>query len=108
MITGNGKMKQAKKSDRARATRLRFTKERIIVALEDEREISVPLAWYPTLERASLAKRSHWILLGDGQGFHWPDLDLDLSVAGLVNGLKESIPRPPARMRIRRKQALMH
>jgi hypothetical protein len=102
--TGNAKMKQPKKTDGVRAMGLRSAKERIVVTLKDEREISVPLAWYPTLERAAPAKRSHWILLGDGQGFHWPDLDLDLSVAGLVNGLRESIPRPPAKARTRRRE----
>jgi hypothetical protein len=104
MSIGNGKQKNGKKADDPRAIGLRIEGNRIIVSLDDKREISVPLEWYPTLERASPAKRSHWTLLGDGQGFHWDNLDLDLSVAGLTNGLKESLPRPPVIVATRRKQ----
>jgi len=104
MSTGNGKPKTNKTVGDARAVGLRFARNRIVVSLNDEREISVPLEWYPTLERATPAKRSQWILLGDWQGFHWAALDLDLSVAGLINGLKELLPRPPVAAKARRKQ----
>jgi hypothetical protein len=95
MTTGNVKQKKDKSAADARALNLRISRGRIIVSLDDEREISIPLEWYPTLKRATTAKRSNWILLGEGQGFHSPDLDLDLSVAGLTNGLREMIPPPP-------------
>jgi len=95
MSTGSVKHSKGNGVADAHALGLRISRGRIIVLLGDQREISVPLEWYPTLKRASAAKRSNWILLGDGQGFHWPDLDLDLSVSGLTNGLKEMIPPPP-------------
>ena len=52
------------------------------VLLADGRRISVPLVWFPRLLRA----RSNYQLLGEGQGIHWPDVDEDLSVAGLLRG----------------------
>jgi hypothetical protein len=88
-----------------RAVTLRFERARLVLALADDREVSVPLDWYPTLRKASPAARSRWRMIGNGQGFHWPDLDLDLSVAGLTQGLKESIPRPPAALRLANRQA---
>ena len=93
--TGSDMVKSATKPAPLRAIDLRFTRGRLAVLLNDEREISVPLAWYPTLETASRAKRSDWQLIGEGVGVHWPMLDLDLSIAGLVNGLREAIPWPP-------------
>ena len=54
--------------------------------LSDGRTISVPLAWYPRLVHATQAERDNWELIGDGQGIHWPDLDEDLSVEGLIAG----------------------
>ena len=54
--------------------------------LADARVISVPLAWYPRLLKATEAQRSHWELCGGGFGIHWPDVDEDLSVEGLLRG----------------------
>ena len=95
MPTGNGKKVKASKAPHISATGLRFERGRLVVRLIDDREVSVPLSRYPTLHRASPVERSRWRLIGGGQGFHWPDLDLDLSTAGLTSGLAEFIPRPP-------------
>jgi hypothetical protein len=46
----------------------------------------VPLVWFPRLLRATPAQRDNYELLGDGVGIHWPDIDEDLSVAGLLRG----------------------
>ncbi len=56
------------------------------VLLADGRRITVPLAWYPRLLQATREQRENFELLGDGLGIHWPDLDEDLSVAGLLRG----------------------
>src|SRR5687767_2948343 len=104
MSTGAGKSNRSEFTE-VRATGLRFATDRLIVVLADEREVSVPLRLYPTLRAATPAKRRAWELLGGGRGFHWKDLDLDLSVAGLVNGLREAIPRPP---RNTRSKAALH
>ncbi len=56
------------------------------VALMNGRTISVPLAWYPRLKRASAAERRTWHIAGGGYGIHWPDIDEDLSVEGMLRG----------------------
>ncbi len=58
----------------------------LIVDLSDARTISVPLAWYPRLFDATPDERSDWRLIADGEGIHWPLIDEDLSVAGLLRG----------------------
>lgn len=78
-----------------RAVGLRFDRSRVVVELSDGREVGVPLERYPTLLRAKPAARARWTLIGPGKSFHWPALDLDLSVRGLVSGLPEVIPAPP-------------
>ena len=95
MSIGNGSKRSGARPVRIRATGLRFERGRLVVSLSDKREISVPLSWYPTLLAATPAQRARWTMLGAGQGFHWRQLDLDLSVAGLTSGLAEAIPRPP-------------
>jgi hypothetical protein len=58
----------------------------LIVDLVDGRTVSVPLSWYPRLVHGTREERSHWRLIGRGEGIHWPDLDEDISVAGLLAG----------------------
>jgi hypothetical protein len=58
------------------------------VDLLDGRTISVPIAWFPTLLKATQSEREAWELLGDGEGIHWPEIDEDLSVAGLLVGAR--------------------
>jgi hypothetical protein len=58
----------------------------LAVSLADGRRISVPLAWFPRLLRATVSQRLNFELLGEGEGIHWPDVDEDLSVAGLLLG----------------------
>ena len=54
------------------------------VRLIDGRQLGVPLAWFPRLRDATADQRQNWKLLGQGIGIHWPDVDEDLSVAGLL------------------------
>lgn len=58
----------------------------LTVRLADGRAITVPLVWFPRLLSASAEARGKWELLGDGEGIHWPDVDEDLSVEGLLLG----------------------
>lgn len=62
------------------------SEDELTVGLADGRIITVPLVWFPRLVRASAAARNKWELLGDGEGIHWPDVDEDLSVEGLLAG----------------------
>ena len=75
----------------ARALDVRVTADELIVDLADGRSISVPLAWFPRLLHATPAQRKRWRFIGDGEGIHWPAIDEDLSVAGLLRGT----PAPP-------------
>jgi hypothetical protein len=63
-----------------------FTEDALVVSLTDGRAISVPLDWYPRLHRATAAQRANWELSADGYGIHWPDVDEDISVRGLLLG----------------------
>ena len=69
-----------------RAVGVSVSDDELTVDLADGRRVSAPLAWFPRLLHADPAQRDNWRLLGDGQGIHWPDLDEDLSVAGLLRG----------------------
>jgi hypothetical protein len=68
------------------AQQVTVTDDALIVDLVDGRTVSVPLSWYPRLAHGTPAERSNWRLLGRGEGIHWPDLDEDISVAGLLAG----------------------
>ena len=58
----------------------------LTVTLADGRTITVPLVWFPRLLHADPEARNRWELLGDGEGIHWPTVDEDLSVEGLLAG----------------------
>jgi len=70
----------------ARATNVSTTETELIVRLADHRTIIVPLDWYPRLVNASAEQRSQYELLADGEYIHWPQVDEDLSVKGLLRG----------------------
>ncbi|HEX8572849.1 MAG TPA: DUF2442 domain-containing protein [Allosphingosinicella sp.] len=76
-----------------RVADVRCDSERLIVDLADGRTIAVPLAWYPRLLNATPAQRANWNRAGGGLGIHWPDVDEDLSVAGLLSGTPAPQPR---------------
>ena len=65
---------------------IKCTDSDLIVELLDGRTISAPLAWFPRLSKATQKQLANWELLGNGEGVHWPELDEDLSVAGLLAG----------------------
>ncbi len=63
-----------------------FSEDVFCLALDDGRAVSVPLAWFPRLLHGTPAQRQHLELIVLGQGIHWPDLDEDISVAGILAG----------------------
>jgi hypothetical protein len=69
-----------------RAQSAAVSDDTLSVDLVDGRTIAVPTAWYPRLAHASDEERSHWRLIGHGEGIHWPDLDEDVSVDSLLFG----------------------
>lgn len=69
-----------------RAEQVHCTEDELVVVLTDGRTLSVPLAWFPRLANASARQRSKYEFLGDGSGVHWPMLDEDISISGLLIG----------------------
>ena len=69
-----------------KANKVTVSDDTLTVDLTDGRTLSVPLAWYPRLVHGSSVERNNYRWIGDGAGIHWPDLDEDLSVQGLVLG----------------------
>ncbi len=62
------------------------TSNTLSVELSDGRGVSVPLGWFPRLIHATPEERERWELIGGGSGIHWPDLDEDISLEGLLAG----------------------
>lgn len=71
-----------------RAISVEVTDDYICVQLEDGREIKTPLAFYQKILFATKNERENFQLIGSGTGIHWPDLDEDLSIRGIVLGWK--------------------
>ena len=67
-----------------RARSVEFTATELVVTLADGRRIATPLAWYPRLLKASAESRANYEILS--MGIHWPDIDEDLSIAGMLKG----------------------
>ena len=68
------------------AKSLRFDDNSMWVELADGRSLGIPLAWFPRLLAATPEQRTRYEISGGGAGLHWPDLDEDISVAGLLAG----------------------
>jgi hypothetical protein len=67
-----------------------FSEDSFTVRLDDGRALSVPLAWFPRLLAGTRAERENYELIGDGEGIHWPELDEDISVEGLLAGRRSA------------------
>jgi len=52
--------------------------------------VSVPIGWYPRLAYGTDSERNNFEISGAGYGVHWPDLDEDLGVEGLLFGKRSS------------------
>ena len=73
-----------------RAVSVTVTEDTLSVDLEDGRTISVPIGWYPRLAQGTQAERLHLHISGAGYGIHWPDLDEDIGVEGLLLGKRST------------------
>ena len=76
-----------------RAMQVQVTDDELTVHLVDGRRISAPLVWYPRLLHATAIQRNDWELIGEGEGIHWPQIDEDLSVAGILRGTRAPQPK---------------
>jgi hypothetical protein len=61
-----------------------FTSTELVVTLADGRRIATPLDWYPRLKNASQQEREKFELMP--MGIHWPEIDEDLGLAGMLKG----------------------
>ncbi len=65
---------------------IKVTEDEIIAYLVDGRTVSVPLIWSWRLSEATEKQRQNFEIIGDGQGIHWPDIDEDISIDGMLYG----------------------
>ncbi len=70
----------------AQAKSVSASEDELVVELVDGRRISVPVAWYPRLLHGTDIERNTYELMGRGTGIHWPLLDEDISVSGILKG----------------------
>ena len=73
-----------------RAAHVTITDDTLSVDLEDGRSISVPIVWYPRLRQGTPEERANFRISGAGYGIHWPDLDEDIGVEGLLLGKRST------------------
>ncbi len=74
----------------AKINHVTVTDDMLSVDLEDGRTIAVPIGWYPRLAYGTPAERANFQISGAGYGIHWPDLDEDIGVEGLLLGKKSN------------------
>ena len=79
-------------SGTARVTAVEVTEDMIIARLADGRTIGVPLSWSWRLSDATPDQRVRYQIIGEGTGIHWPDIDEDLSVRGMLEGVPAKRP----------------
>lgn len=70
----------------ARAQNVIVSEDSLTVDMVDVRTIIAPLSWYPRLWYGKPEERDNFEIIGDGAIIHWPDLDEDLSVSGILAG----------------------
>jgi hypothetical protein len=80
------RFRRAYRPTTALAKSVKFRDEMMEVYLTDGRIISVPLLWFPLLHKATPEQRERYEIGGGGTSLHWPEIDEDLSVAGLLAG----------------------
>ncbi|MCX7014533.1 MAG: DUF2442 domain-containing protein [Candidatus Sumerlaeota bacterium] len=74
----------------AKISRVVVSDDTLSVDLEDGRTISVPIGWYPRLAHGTPTERANFQIAGAGYGIHWPDLDEDIGIEGLLLGRKST------------------
>jgi len=89
------------------ATAVQVTEDSLSVDLSDGRTIVAPIVWFPRLLHGTAAERAKWEFNGGGAGIHWPELDEDISVEGLLfGGPSRESAKSLARWLDSRKQAI--
>ena len=76
----------------ARIQTISVTEDTITAHLVDGRTISVPLAWSWRLSEATPEQRTRFEIIGSGSGIRWPEIDEDISVEGMLQGIPARRP----------------
>ncbi|MCB1201061.1 MAG: DUF2442 domain-containing protein [Leptospiraceae bacterium] len=71
----------------AKATKVWFDDDNLWIQFADGRQLSTPLVYFPRLLNANPKQRDKYEISGGGTGLHWDELDEDISVAGLLQGV---------------------
>lgn len=88
-----------------RAQSVSVSEDSVRVDLVDGRTIIAPLSWFPRLWYGTAAERANFEIIGDGAIIHWPDLDEDLSVAGLLAGRRSAESQRSLKQWLAKRQA---
>jgi len=86
-------MNIAVKEIEPRVLSVQVSEDEISAFLLDGRRISVPLAWSWRLSEATPEQRQNFRVIGEGEGIHWPDIDEDISVEGMLRGVPAKRPK---------------
>jgi len=70
----------------SKAVKAWYENRQICIKLDDEREIRFPVAGNKILKNAPVKAMSNIEIICNGTGLHWPDLDEDLTVSGILEG----------------------
>lgn len=81
---------------------LEVREDAVIAQLTDGRTVSVPLAWSWRLANATPAQPNRFEIIGSGEGVHWPDIDEDISVRGMLQGIPAC---PPKQAKVKHRRA---
>jgi hypothetical protein len=81
-----------------RIQNVKVTSDAIIAYLVDGRVLSVPLVWSWRLSEATAKQRGRFEIIGDGEGVHWPEIDEDISVEGMLRGVPAHRPQKSGRL----------
>ena len=73
-----------------RVTGVNVTDDTLSVDLEDGRTVSVPIGWYPRLAQGTSSERANVQISGAGFGIHWPELDEDIGIEGILLGKRSN------------------
>ena len=86
-------MNIAVKEIEPRVLNVQVSEDEISAFLVDGRRISVPLAWSWRLSEATPKQRLNFQVIGEGEGIHWPDVDEDISIEGMLRGVPAIRPK---------------
>jgi hypothetical protein len=67
-----------------KALDVQFSDSMMKIFLEDGRELSIPLEWFPILRQATSNELNDWRFIGNGEGLHWESIDEDILIENLL------------------------